>query len=122
MASGPSHDYQFLNVLLIREVEKKRAEQTIYLQLPPGKTSAERRGGIVQGVPPERLLEHFPNRLDEPSDDPKEKLYDLTEYDVIVAFAPDWSQLSDVELKKLQAWVDQGGSLIVLGGPINTLQ
>ncbi len=122
MASGPSHDFQFLNTLLIREVEKKRAEQTIYMQLPPGRSPGDRRMGVVLGVPAERLLNHFPNRLDKPVDDPNEKYYDLSEFDVVVAFDPDWNQLSDEELNTLGKWVDKGGGLVVLGGPINTVQ
>jgi hypothetical protein len=119
-ASAPTRDYQFIRTLLVREVEKKRAELTIHLQLPPGRT--ERRTGVVQDVPPDRLLPVFPDRLDAASDAPDEKLLDLAEYDVIIAFDPDWTQLSDAQLKLLEKWVDKGGGLILIGGPINTLQ
>ena len=119
-ASAPTRDYQFVRTLLVREVEKKRAELAVHIQLPPGRT--ERRTGVVQDIPPERLLGAFPNRLDTPSDDPNEKLYDLAEYDVIVAFDPDWSQLNDAQLKLVEKWVEKGGGLIVLGGPINTVE
>ncbi len=119
-ASAPTRDYQFVRTLLVREAEKKRAELTIHLQLPPGRT--ERRTGVVQDVPPDRLLPVFPDRLDAASDKPDEKLLDLAEYDVIIAFDPDWTQLSDAQIKLLEKWVDKGGGLIVTGGPINTLQ
>jgi hypothetical protein len=119
-ASAPTRDYQFIRTLLVREVEKKRAELTIHLQLPPGR--AERRTGVVQDVPPDRLLPVFPDRLDAGSDKPDEKLLDLAEYDVIIAFDPDWMQLTDAQLKLVEKWVDKGGGLIVIGGPINTLQ
>jgi uncharacterized membrane protein len=119
-ASAPTRDYQFIRTLFVREVEKKRAELTIYLQLPPGRT--ERRTGVVQDVPPDRLLPVFPDRLDAGSDKPDEKLLDLAEYDVIIAFDPDWTQLSDNQLKLVEKWVDRGGGLILVGGPINTLQ
>jgi hypothetical protein len=122
LASGPTRDFQFLNNLLIREVEKKRAEESIHMQLPPGRTPAERRTGVVLGPPQERLLDHFPDRVDKPSDNPADKYYDLAEYDVIVAFDPDWSQLTEDDMKNLQRWVDKGGGLIVVGGPINTVQ
>ena len=57
-----TRDYQFLRTILVREMDKKRAEVSIYLQLPPGVT--ERRGGIVQDVPPERLLGSFPTHFE----------------------------------------------------------
>jgi hypothetical protein len=119
-ASAPTRDYQFIRTLLVRETDKKRAELTIHLQLPPGRL--DRRTGVVQDVTPDRLLPVFPDRLDAGTDKPDEKLLDLAEYDVIIAFDPDWTQLSDAQLKLVEKWVDKGGGLIVLGGPINTLQ
>ncbi len=117
-ASSATRDYQFLRSMLVREMDKKRAELSIYLQLPPGVT--ERRGGVVQDVPPERLLGQFPTRLE--SSDKDEQLYALDQYDVIVAFDPDWTQLSDSQLKMVGRWVENGGGLIAIGGPINTLE
>ena len=117
-ASSATRDYQFLRSMLVREMDKKRAELSIYLQLPPGVT--ERRGGVVQDVPPERLLGQFPTRLE--SSDKDEQLYALDQYDVIVAFDPDWTQLSDNQLKMVGRWVENGGGLIAVGGPINTLE
>jgi hypothetical protein len=117
-ASAPTRDYQFVRTLFVREAEKKRAELTIHLQTPPGR--AERRMGIVQDVPPERLLPSFPDRLD--SDKAEDRLLDLSEYDVIIAFDPDWTQLTDQQLKLVDRWVEKGGGLVLLGGPINTLQ
>src|SRR5262249_25804028 len=119
-ASAPTRDYQFVRTMMVREVEKKRAELTIHLQLPPGAT--ERRMGVVQDVPPDRLLSGFPNRYAQPSDDPAEKLLDLNEYDVIIAFDPDWRQLSDDQLKNVKRWVEKGGGLICIGGPVDTRQ
>ncbi|HZY85671.1 MAG TPA: hypothetical protein VFE78_12630 [Gemmataceae bacterium] len=119
-ASAPMRDYQFVRTLLVREVEKKRVELTIHLQMPPGKDKSERRVGVVQDVPPERLLPDFPNKLD--AKDKEDRLYDLSEYDVIIAFDPDWTQLSDQQLKLLKRWVEEkGGGLVVVGGPINTV-
>ncbi len=117
-ASSATRDYQFLRSILVRETDKKRAELSIYLQLPPGVT--ERRGGIVQDVPPERLLGQFPTRLE--AADKDEQLYALDQYDVIVAFDPDWTQLSEGQLKMVGRWVENGGGLIAIGGPINTLE
>jgi hypothetical protein len=120
MASGPMRDYQFARTLLVREMEKERAELCIYLQLPPG--LREPRKGVVQDVEPERLLTGFPDTLDEPADDKSKQFYDLSHYDVILAFDPDWSQLSDQQIKNLHTWVDKGGGLVIVGGPINTVQ
>jgi hypothetical protein len=119
-ASAPTRDYQFIRTLLVREVDKKRAELTIHLQLPPGRL--DRRAGVVQDVTPDHLLPTFPDRLDGGNDKPDEKLFDLAEYDVIIAFDPDWTQLSEAQLKLVEKWVAKGGGLIVIGGPINTLQ
>jgi hypothetical protein len=116
-ASAPTRDYQFVRTLLVREMEKKRAEVSIYLQLPPGRT--ERRTGVVQDVEPERLLSEFPTKLEAGKED---KLSALDEYDVIVAFDPDWAQLTERQLKMVETWVDKGGGLIAIGGPINTIQ
>jgi hypothetical protein len=99
-------------------MDKKRAELSIYLQLPPGVT--ERRGGVVQDVPSERLLGQFPTRLE--SSDKDEQLYALDQYDAIVAFDPDWTQLSENQLKMVGRWVENGGGLVAVGGPINTLE
>jgi hypothetical protein len=115
-ASAPTHDYQFVRTLLVREKEK--VELSIHLQLPPGRT--ERRVGVVQDVDPERLLSEFPTRLE--TGNKEDRLYALDEYDVIVAFDPDWTKLTEKQLKLLETWVDKGGGLIVEGGPINTLQ
>ena len=117
-ASSATRDYQFLRSILVREMDKKRAELSIYMQLPPGVT--ERRGGIVQDVPPERLLGSFPTRLEGGEGD--DKLYSLDQYDVIVAFDPDWTQLNGNQLKNVEKWVEKGGGLIAIGGPINTLE
>jgi hypothetical protein len=121
-AGGPMRDYQFLRNLLVREVDKHRVELSIYLQPAPGQQ--ERRPGIVQDVPPERLLTQFPNRLqDESADQPDERLYNLAAYDLIVAFDPDWTRLSPEQLALIERWVGtHGGGLVAVGGPVNTLQ
>src|SRR5262249_32103862 len=119
-ASGPMRDYQFVRTLMVREMEKERVQLSIFMQNPPGVT--DRREGIVQDVPAKRLLDAFPEKFDQPTDDPDERLKDLSSYDVIIAFDPDWTQLSEQQLGNVQKWVDRGGGLIVVGGPINTLQ
>src|SRR5262249_46109766 len=118
-AGGPMRDYQFLRNLLVREVDKHRVELSIYLQPTPGQQ--ERRPGIVQDVPPERLLTQFPNRLqDESADKPDERLYNLAAYDLIVAFDPDWTRLSPEQLGLIERWVGtHGGGLVAVVGPGN---
>jgi len=120
VASGPMRDYQFVRTLFVRETERKRAELAILLQNPPGKT--ERRQGVVQDIPPEKLLTRFPDLFDSATVDPNEKIYDLASYDVIVAFDPDWKQVNDLSMNLLRTWVDKGGGLIVIAGPLHTLE
>lgn len=120
VASGPMRDYQFVRTLFVRETERKRAELSILLQNPPGKT--ERRQGVVQDIPPEKLLTRFPDLFDSTTVDPNEKIYDLASYDVIVAFDPDWKQVNDLSMNLLRTWVDKGGGLIVIAGPLHTLE
>ena len=119
-ASGAMRDYQFARTLLVREMEKERVMLSIYLQPPPG--TSERRTGIVQDVPGKHFLEAFPENFDQPADDEDAKLKDLSTYDVILAFDPDWTQLTEKQLQNVLKWVDRGGGLVVIGGPINTLQ
>jgi hypothetical protein len=121
MASGPSLEYQTLRTLLVREVQANRAELSIWLQNEGGAT-----GKIVQDVEPNRLLNRFPTRLDttaRPDAKPEDKYYNLNEYDLIIAFDPDWSEVTPEQTRNLQTWVENlGGGLIVVGGPIHTFQ
>ena len=71
------------------------------------------------------ILRRFPNRLDLTNKiiDPAEKPYNLNEYDVILAFDPDWTELSQQQAEDLGRWVREGGGgLIYIAGPINTFQ
>ncbi len=120
VAGAASKEYQFVRNLFVRELEKKRAEVSIYLQLPTGALS--KRGALVQDVPPERMLESFPDRFDTDSPDPAQRLLDLASYDAILAFDPDWNQLTDTQRANLGNWVDRGGGLVLISGPVNTLQ
>jgi hypothetical protein len=117
-AGGPSRDYQFVRSLLVREMDRHRAEVSILLQ--PG--SAD----IVQDVPPERLLRHFPNFIAGEQDSKTtadDRYYDLSRYDLIIAFDPDWTQLSPESMALLEKWVGtHAGGLIMVAGPVNTYQ
>lgn len=116
VAAAANRDYQFVRSLLVREQEKKRLELAIHLQLPPGEV--KRRPGVVQDVPPERLLSIFPDSFRTKKND----LYDLSSYDVIVAFDPDWKQLTIEQLKMVKDWAEKGGGLVLIGGYINTVE
>jgi hypothetical protein len=115
-AGGPSRDYQFLRTLFYREVQEKRLELSIYLQ-----TAAER--DVDQDVESERLLLHFPDRLG--GDDPKAKPgNNLNDFDVIVAFDPDWDKVDAQQMKNLEKWVQgqSAGGFIFVAGPVNSYQ
>jgi hypothetical protein len=121
-AGAPMHEYQFLRTLFVREDDMKRAELSIYLQPAPGQTS--RRPGIVQDVANDRFLTQFPFRLQsEAEDKPDEKPYNLAAYDLIIAFDPDWTQLTQDQLSMVERWVGtHAGGLILINGPVNTVQ
>ena len=74
--------------------------------------------------PPERLLTAFPNSLrDENEVKPEDKFYNLAAYDLIIAFDPDWTQLTEEQCRLVERWVGtHAGGLILIGGPINTFQ
>ncbi|MFO0844002.1 MAG: hypothetical protein U0797_16650 [Gemmataceae bacterium] len=115
LAAAANREYQFVRSLLLRETEKKRMELSILLQIPPGESV--RRPGVVQDVPPERMLAAFPDTFRK-----KKDLYDLSSYDVIVAFDPDWKQIQPDQLKLVKDWADKGGGLVLIGGYINTVE
>ena len=120
VASGPTREFQALRTMLVREVQESRAELCVLIQNEAGE-----KGTAVQDVPPERLLTHFPTRLDlgGKNPDPKERFYNLNEYDLIVAFDPDWSELALEQAQAVKRWVqEQGGGLVYVAGPLNTYQ
>jgi hypothetical protein len=117
-AGGPAREYQFLRSLLVREMDQKRAEVSIYLQ--------NAKPDIVQDVPNDRLLRDFPNAIrdvNDPNEKPDDKYYNLMQYDVILAFDPDWTRLEPEQLATLETWIQRhDGGLVFLAGPVNTFQ
>lgn len=119
VASGPVREYQTLRTMLVREVKENRAELSILVQNESGT-----KGEIVQDVPPERLLTRFPYLLETQGQTrPEDKYYNLNEYDLIIAFDPDWSEVPDETIKNIQTWVNNlGGGLILVADNHNTFQ
>ena len=72
---------------------------------------------MVQDVPKERMLTYFPDTFGK-----KKDLYDLSSYDVIVCYDPDWNRLVPDQMQNLQGWAEKGGGLVVIGGYINTVE
>ncbi len=100
-ASAATRDYQFVRNLLAREADK--FEFSICLQ--------SMQNGTVQDIDPKRLLDRFPTELRAHDEDPK----NLGNYDVIVAFDPDWKAIQPGELELITEWLfPQAGGLILV--------
>jgi hypothetical protein len=68
------------------------------------------QNGISQDA--DNILMEFPST--------REELY---QYDCIVAFDPDWTQLDAAQVALLESWVsDEAGGLIAIPGPIHTAE
>ena len=113
-AGAASRDYQFVRNLLNREADQRKAEVSICLQ--------NLREGVVQDVSADRLLKAFPSRMsEETGKDSTDRYANLAEYDLVIAFDPDWSQLQSDQLAALEKWINmQAGGLILVAGPVNT--
>jgi hypothetical protein len=119
VAGAPSRDFSFLRTLLVREVQDKRATLTTFVQNEAGTS------GKLTPEDGEKVILRFPNKLDLTNKkvDPDDKPYNLNEYDVLIAFDPDWTELSQQQADDLSRWVREGGGgLLYVAGPINTFQ
>jgi hypothetical protein len=118
-ASAATRDFQFLQAMLVREMEKNRMEVSVHLQLPPGETKV--RPGLVMSVPKERLLRDFPDTFD-----PEKRKNDpdnLNAYDVLICFDPDWKRLTKEQIKNVVRWANTNRTgLIYVGGHFNTVK
>jgi hypothetical protein len=118
LTDAPMREYQFLRTFLVREQEKKKADLAVYFRPPPGK---EMPAGLTPEGPPEKRLKRFPARFEPGAKDgPDERPDNLANYDVVVAFDFDWLRLGAAEVRRLCKWVEAGGGLVVVAGPINT--
>jgi hypothetical protein len=99
VAGGPMRDYQFVRNLLYRH---KSLDVDVYLQTATVGTSQES----------DHLLLAFPAT--------REELY---EYDVVIAFDPDWELLPSEAPQLLNDWVaNEAGGLILVAGDVYTPQ
>ena len=97
IAGGPSREFRFLRNQLYRD---KNFLSDVWLQ-------SASRGADQES---NKLLKQFPESSDE-----------LFKYDCIVAFDPDWRELSDDQTDLLERWVaEKAGGLILIAGPVNT--
>jgi heme/copper-type cytochrome/quinol oxidase subunit 4 len=96
VASGPTREYTFLRNQLQRD---KETVVDAWLQSAPDE-------GVSQDA--HKLLTEFPTTAQE-----------LFEYDAIVAFDPDWRELSTDQVDLLERWVaEKAGGLVVMAGPV----
>jgi hypothetical protein len=96
-ASGPMRDYQYLRNQLYRD-----RSMTVDVLLQSAQP------GISQEA--NEILDAFPSTA--------EQLY---QYDCIVAFDPDWTELDATQVELLEKWVsEEAGGLIVVAGSIQT--
>ncbi len=101
ISSGPMRDYQFVRNTLFRH---SGVESDVWLQ----SVTDENIGFVSQEA--KQLLTKFPATEAE-----------LFEYDVVVAFDPDWSRLSAEQQTFLNRWVSEhAGGLILVAGEIFT--
>lgn len=99
VAGGPMRDYQFVRNLLFRH---KSVDVDVLLQTAGAGTSQESNA----------MLAAFPAT--------REQLY---EYDVVIAFDPDWNALPAEGLQALNTWVFQeAGGVIFVAGDVFTQQ
>lgn len=112
--NAATRDFQFARTLFVRETDRGRAVLSVCLQ--------RAKPGIVQDVPPERMLSRFPGALRAPGERGEDRYDNLAEYDLVIAFDPDWTEVLPEQLANLERWVEAGGGLIVVAGPIYTYQ
>ncbi len=97
LAGGPMREYQFVRNLLYRD-----REITVDVWLQSGQEGMSQEAN--------QLLTEFPSTPEA-----------LFEYDVIVAFDPDWDQFNAAQIELLDRWVaEQAGGLIYVAGPVFT--
>ncbi len=95
LAGGPTREYQFVRNLLYRD---RDVDSHVLLQTGTAQTSQEAQ----------RLLTDFP-----------EDRTELADYDAVLAFDADWTQISDKSVRALEQWVaEQAGGLLLVAGSV----
>ncbi|MGD9126259.1 MAG: VWA domain-containing protein [Planctomycetia bacterium] len=95
-AGGPMREYRFMRNLLHRDAG---IEVDVLLQ------------SALEGVSQDanKVLDMFPDTAEE-----------LSKYDCIVAFDPDWRELDSKQIEMVESWVaKQSGGLILFAGAVN---
>ena len=96
ISGGPMRDYQFLCNQLYRD---KSMSIDVYIPWASG--------AVSQSV--DNILDSFPTTRAE-----------MSQYDCVVAFDPDWRTLSPEQIDTLEHWVARGGGgMIAVAGPVN---
>ncbi len=119
IAGAPTREFQFIRTFLSREVLENRATLTVLVQNDAGLS------GNLTPNPTEKVIRRFPTRLDltNKAVSDEERPYNLNEYDLIIAFDPDWTEVSQQQAEDLKTWVErQGGGFILVADRINTSQ
>ncbi|MEK6233274.1 MAG: VWA domain-containing protein [Planctomycetales bacterium] len=94
-AGGPTREYRFLRNQLHRD-----PEMTVDVLLQTAQP------GISQDA--DAILDTFP-----------ETAAELAEYDCLIAFDPNWLELSEPQAELMEKWVaEQSGGLVVIAGPV----
>lgn len=116
-AAAANRDYQFVRTMFYRETLDKRVDLSIFLQ-----SAEDVLQDVDQDVKSQNLLTRFPDSLKTLDKlEPKDQPYSLKNYDVIIAFDPDWSALRADQTKLVREWVDKHtGGVIFVAGPINS--
>jgi hypothetical protein len=113
--SGASREYIFLRGILSREMKEGRIEFCILNQ------STGKIEDVDEDVEPDRMLTDFPNTIG--LNKGGERFMSLSDYDVIIAFDPDWTRLAPSQRKLLQKWVEENsGGIIFVAGPVYSFQ
>ena len=114
-AGGSTREYVFLRGILAREMKEGRMELCVCNQ------STGKEEHVDEDVEPDRMLTDFPNTLG--LNKGGERFMSLSDYDVILAFDPDWTRLSVNQRKILNKWVgENAGGIIFVAGPVYSFQ
>lgn len=114
-AGGPTREYQFVRTLFFREVQENRVDLYVYLQTGVNEN-------VNQDVEREKMLTSFPTKLGRLNASDTDTV--LTDFDVIFAFDPDWTELTPAQMNLLNRWVSgpTAGGFVFIAGPVNTYQ